>query len=53
VSGDSQLPKILTSYADDLLAERHSVTGLQSMVANQLASLLPSGGPRWSRGSSA
>ena len=29
-----------------LLAERHSVTGLQSMVANQLASLLPSGESR-------
>ena len=43
VSGDSQLLKILTAHADDLLAERHSVTGLQSMVANQLASLLPSG----------
>jgi hypothetical protein len=38
VSGDSQLLKILTARADDLLAERHSVTGLQSMVANQLAS---------------
>ena len=43
VSGDSQLLKILTAHADDLLAERHSVTALQSMVANQLASLLPSG----------
>ena len=29
-----------------LLAERHSVTGLQSMVANQLASLLPRGESR-------
>ena len=46
VSGDSQLAKILTAHADDLLAERHSVTGLQSMVANQLASLLPSGESR-------
>jgi AraC-like DNA-binding protein len=46
VSGDSQLLKILTAHADDLLAERHSVTGLQSMVANQLASLLPSGEAR-------
>jgi hypothetical protein len=27
VSGDSQLLKILTAHADDLLAERHSVTG--------------------------
>jgi hypothetical protein len=43
VSGDSQLLRILTAHADDLLAERHSVTGLQSMVANRLASLLPSG----------
>jgi len=46
VFGDSQLLKILTAHADDLLAERHSVTGLQSMVANQLASLLPSGESR-------
>ena len=46
VSGDSQLLKILTAHADDLLAERHSITGLQSMVANQLASLLPSGESR-------
>jgi AraC-like DNA-binding protein len=46
VSGDSQLLKILTAHADDLLAERHSVTGLQSMVARQLTSLLPSGEPR-------
>ena len=46
VSEDSQLLKILTAHADDLLAERHSVTGLQSMVANQLASLLPSGESR-------
>jgi AraC-like DNA-binding protein len=46
VSGDSQLLKILTAHADDLLAERHSVTGLQSMVANQLTSLLPSGEAR-------
>ena len=43
VSGDSQLLKILTAHADDLLAERHSVTGLQSMVANQLVDLLPAG----------
>ena len=42
VSGDSQLLKILTAHANDLLVARHSVTGLQSMVANQLASLLPS-----------
>jgi AraC-like DNA-binding protein len=46
VSEDSQLLKILTAHADDLLAERHSLTGLQSMVANQLASLLPSGESR-------
>jgi AraC-like DNA-binding protein len=45
-SADSKLLKILTAHADDLLAERHSVTGLQSMVANQLASLLPSGEAR-------
>ena len=43
VSGDSQLLKILTAHADELLAERRSATGLQSMVANQLASLLSSG----------
>ena len=46
LSGDSQLLKILTAHAEDLLAERYSVTGLQSMVANQLASLLPSGESR-------
>jgi AraC-like DNA-binding protein len=46
VSSDSQLLRILTAHADDLLAERRSVTGLQSMVANQLASLLPSGESR-------
>lgn len=46
VSGDSQLLRILTAHADDLLAERHLVTGLQSMVANQLASLLTSGESR-------
>jgi AraC-like DNA-binding protein len=46
VSEDSQLLKLLTAHADDLLAERHSVTGLQSMVANQLASLLPAGESR-------
>ena len=50
VSGDSQLLRILTAHADDLLAERHSVTGLQSMVANQLASLLPSGESRAAAG---
>jgi len=46
VSEDSQLLKILTAHAEDLLAERHLVTGLQSMVANQLASLLPRGESR-------
>jgi len=46
VSGDSQLLKILTAHADDLLADRESVGGLQSMVENQLASLLPSGESR-------
>jgi len=43
VSGDSYLLRILTVHADELLTERHSVTGLQSMVADQLTSLLPSG----------
>jgi AraC-like DNA-binding protein len=46
VSGDSQLLKILTAHADDLLAERYSAIGLQGMVANQLAGLLPSGEAR-------
>jgi AraC-like DNA-binding protein len=46
VSEDSQLLQILTAHADDLLAERHSVSGLRSMVANQLVSLLPTGQPR-------
>jgi AraC-like DNA-binding protein len=43
VFGDSYLLRILTAYADELLAERHSVTALQSMVTSQLASLLSSG----------
>ena len=43
VSGDSQLLKILTAHADDQLAERRSVSGLQSIVENQLVSLLPRG----------
>ena len=46
MSGDSQLLQILTAHADDLLTERHSVSGLQSTVANQLASLLPRGESR-------
>jgi len=46
VSGDSYLLRILTVHADELLTERHSVTGLQSMVADQLISLLPSGEAR-------
>src|SRR6516164_8415183 len=46
VSGDNRLLRILTTHADDLLAERHSASGLQSMVANQLVSLLPSGEAR-------
>src|SRR5215469_5795775 len=43
VSGDSYLLRILTVHADELLTERHSATSLQSMVADQLISLLPSG----------
>jgi transcriptional regulator GlxA family with amidase domain len=43
VFGDSYLLRILTAHAEDLLAERHSVTGLQSMVTSHLASLLSSG----------
>ena len=43
LSEDSHLLQILTAYADDLMAERRSVSGLQSMVANQLVDLLPSG----------
>jgi AraC-like DNA-binding protein len=46
VSGDSHLLRILTVHADELLTERHSVTGLQSLVADQLISLLPSGESR-------
>jgi AraC-like DNA-binding protein len=46
VSGDSHLLRILTVHADELLTERHSVTGLQRMVADQLISLLPSGESR-------
>lgn len=43
VSEDSHLLQILTTHADDLLAERDSVSGLQSMVVNQLVDQLPSG----------
>jgi AraC-like DNA-binding protein len=43
VFGDSYLLRILTAHAKDLLAERHSVTALQSMVASHLANLLSSG----------
>ena len=46
VSGDSYLLRILTVHADEQLTERHSVTDLQSMVAGQLISLLPSGESR-------
>ena len=46
VSGDSQLLQILTAHAEDLLTERHSATGLQGMVVNQLANLLPRGESR-------
>jgi hypothetical protein len=38
VFGDNYLLQVLTAYAEDLLAERHPVTALQSMVASQLAS---------------
>ena len=46
ISGDSRLLQILTAHADDLLAERHSVSALQSTVVNQLVDLLPSGEAR-------
>src|SRR5215813_3932592 len=46
VSADSHLLQILTAHADDLLAERHSVGGLQSMVVNQLVDLLPAANHR-------
>jgi AraC-like DNA-binding protein len=46
VSSDSYLFQILTAHADHLLAERHSISGLQSMVENQLLNLLPSGASR-------
>jgi AraC-like DNA-binding protein len=42
-SEDSHLLQILTAHADDLLAERGTAAGLQSMVESQLLSLLPSG----------
>jgi AraC-like DNA-binding protein len=43
ISADSHLLQVLTRHADDLLAERRSATGLQSMVESQLLNLLPSG----------
>src|SRR6516165_186868 len=42
-SGDSRLLHILEAHADDLLAERHSATGLRGLVENKLLSLLPTG----------
>jgi len=46
VSGDSYVLRILTVHADELLTERRSITGLQSMVTDQLIRLLPSGETR-------
>jgi AraC-like DNA-binding protein len=46
VSSDGYLLHILTTHADDLLTERHSVAALQSRVTDQLVSLLPSGKAR-------
>jgi AraC-like DNA-binding protein len=46
LSEDCHLLQILTAHADYLLAERHSVTGLQSTVVSQLVDLLPSGESR-------
>jgi AraC-like DNA-binding protein len=43
VSEDSHLLRILEAHADDLLAQRHSATGLRSMVENHLLTVLPSG----------
>jgi AraC-like DNA-binding protein len=43
VSEDSHLLRVLRAYADDLLAERRSATGLRSMVENRLVTVLPSG----------
>jgi AraC-like DNA-binding protein len=43
VSEDSHLLRILEAHADDLLAQRHSATGLRSMVENHLVTVLPSG----------
>src|SRR4029077_13642715 len=43
VSEDSHLLRILEAHADDLLAQRHSATGLRSMVENHLVTMLPSG----------
>jgi hypothetical protein len=46
VSADSYLLPILTAHAEHLVAERRSVSGLQSMVEIQLVDLLPSGESR-------
>ena len=43
ISEDSHLLQILTAHADDLLAKTRTAAGLESMVENQLLSLLPSG----------
>jgi AraC-like DNA-binding protein len=46
LSEDGQLLQILTAHADDLLDQKRSISGLESMVANQLVNLLPSGESR-------
>jgi hypothetical protein len=54
VSGDSQLLKILTAHADDLLAERNRLPGYKARWQTSSPACFPAGrrGPRWSRGSS-
>ena len=46
ISADSYLVPILRAHAGHLVAERHSINGLQNIVVNQLVDLLPSGESR-------
>ena len=46
LSGDHHLLQILMAHADHLLQARRSVSGLQSMVVDQLVDQLPSGESR-------
>jgi AraC-like DNA-binding protein len=43
VSEDSHLLQILEAHADEILSEKHTVTGLRGLVEDRLIGLLPNG----------